>query len=760
MLVLLVLLTPLFVIPQSWADINGAKYLLLAVFLSVAVVAWLIGRLSEGAISLPRNVLLFAAALLPLSYLISALASSAPAQSWVSGAGSQDTVAAVAILFALLALCAIVFATDKNQYTGVFPIRALFASGAVVVLLQVARLFVPAWFTLGGVLAGNASSVVGTWHDLGIFVGLSILLASILWSSPSVARGYWRVSIIALGICSFMLLIVIGMQDVWFILSGALFLFALYQWGSALFHERRSIIDAFWRGAVSLLIAVLAVSSGFGNVFLYNHLPTQLQVSQTEVRPSWQGTFAVGQRVFNSNGLIFGSGPNTFARAWQQFKPSGVNQTQFWSSDFSSGVGLVPTSFITVGALAIVAWLALAIALLWRVWQFVRKERLSPARSLAAASLVGSLFLLIFHVLYTPGLTLSMLLFFMLGISVALHVAEAGSAPLRISLKGSPFRSIAGIAFALMCATLILGACVYSARAILSDMLVGKSASDYAQTGNIAHSLALVRSALVAYPDNDAAHRAAIELGLLELQQLMAAGNSASAETLQTTLSQTIQEGLKAVSINSGDYQNWLSLAQLYQSLGGAGVQGAYDNALSAYEKAAGENPTNPLPLVGAAQVAFAQKDATSSLQYLDAAIALKNNLAVAYFLRSQVEAQQNDFTHAVQDAQVAVSLAQQDPLGWYNLGVIFYASGSYDNAAQALRQAVALNTTYANALFVLALADDKLGDGVGAMSAMQEVAKLNPSDATVAQVLANLEAGKPALQAPAAATSTSKKAR
>ena len=181
----------------------------------------------------------------------------------------------------------------------------------------------------------------------------------------------------------------------------------------------------------------------------------------------------------------------------------------------------------------------------------------------------------------------------------------------------------------------------------------------------------------------------------------------------------------------------------------GAGIEGAYDNAKEAYERAILQNPTNPLPQVRIAQLAIGRWDLSVALQHLSKAIALKPNLGAAYFLRSQIEAQQGTFPQGIEDAVIAARLATEDALAWYNLGAILYSAGSYDLAAQALEKAVSLQNNYANAIFILGLSYDKLGRDDSALAAIGAVAQLNPSDATVQQVLTNLKAGKSALEAP-----------
>ncbi len=751
-LILLVGLTPFFVLPAAWAQVNESKLVLASTLIAAAMIAWIVARLSEGAIRIPRNFALAAVALLPIAYLISALLSHAPAESYVSGAGSQDTVVSMILLFALIALCALLFG-KRVSVGGRMFLSAFFAGAGVVVLVQIVRLAFPSWLGLGGVLSGSASSVVGTWHDLGIFLALIVSLTLVLWSSLQFARGYARAGLVVLGVLSFALLFVIDMQDVWYMLAGSAFVLALYQWGSARFHERRRNTTALWRGAVSFFVSVLSLLCALSVIWIGTHLPQPLQIAQTDIRPSWQGTFAVGQKVFSGSGLIYGTGPNTFTEAWGQFKPVSVNQTQFWSVDFSAGVGVIPTSFVTAGLLGILAWTALFAALLVRTYHFVRRDRLSSIRALAAAFLFGAWFVLMFHVFYTPGLALTLLMAAFIGTFLALDAAEEPHEPLYVALHLRTPQRITIVAAVVAVSFSILIASTTAVRAAVSEMLVNKSALDYSQSSDIPHSLALVREALVVYPDNDTAHRAAVELGVLQMQQLLASGTQRDTKALQATLTQTIQDGLNAVSINSHDYQNWLALAGAYAQIGGAGVQGSYANALSAYQKAAHANPTNPLPPLGAAQVAIAENDASSSMAYLNAAIALKPDLAAAYFLRSQVETQQQSYIAAVNDAKAAVSLAQQDPLGWYNLGAILYTEGDYATSVQALTQAVSLENNYANALFLLSLALEKTGNYQQAIIEMQQVVALNPNDQSAAQALMSLEAQTNAPGAAAAST-------
>ena len=749
-LVVLIALMPLFVIPTAWASVVQSKLVLAALLIAIILVFYVIARLAQGTLIVPRDAVFYTSALLPIAYFVSALASGSGAGSYVSGVGMQDTVASMAILFASLACVATLFAGGLRNVLVVF--LAFLGGCSVVVIFQIARLFAPGWLTLGGVLSGSASSIVGSWHDLGILSALVVFFAITLFNSPFLGKRMSTIFLPIIGALALFLTFVIGLSDIWYALGALLILFSFYAAFASGHAEKQVQKNMIHQAIVAFFVGIIALIFGFSGNIVYVHLPNALQIVQAEVRPSWGGTFAVGEKVFAGNGSIFGAGPNSFQNAWGKFKPASINETDFWSTDFNQGVGFIPTSFVTAGALGMFAWLLLFLAVAVHIVRFVR-DKTAGDRTLHACLLGSILFLLGFHIVYTPTLAISLILFFLLGLVVALATADRS----RIFALPLRFSSLAGAltvtVFLVVCAAMLF-ACVVTARAALSDLMIQKAAFDFNTDTNVERALVLVQRALVIYPQNDQAHRAAVELGLQQLQKLIASGNKSDADALKNALSQTIASGLAAVSIDSTDYQNWLSLAGAYQNLASAGVEGAYQNAIAAYEKAAAANPTNPLPLIGAGQVALAEGDATSSVNYLNAAILLKNNLAVAYYLRSQGEGQMGNLQPAIDDAKNAISLAQQDPLGWYNLGTLFYISGDYQNAATALSQAVSLNNTYSNALFMLSLTFNKLNDHDRAILAMQKVVELNPTNGTATSTLASLIA---ASSTPITSTSTTR---
>lgn len=741
---LLCALLPFFFVPAPWTSIPQAKMLLVIALVVLATIAWIGAALSAGSLRVPKSALFFAIPLLPIAYLISALATGGSHLSFIGGTAMQDTVVTVLIWYALFVACTTVLGTGLRPL--VAAVRMFLLSGTVVLLIQVFHLAFPS-FTFGGALVGQAASVIGNWHDLGIFLGLLLFLSIALIPSPVATSRVWRLLLIAIATASAALLVIVNFRDVLIATAAITLVYALYLWVSS--RGTDEVVKRIFTRRIGISLIVVAMLAGlyFAGTIIHSVLPAPLQVTRLEVRPSWQGTFAVGSQVFSQPSTIFfGTGPNTFPREWGLHKPLSVNVTQFWNIDFYSGVGFIPTAFVTVGLLGALAWAAVCLTLLISGWRVFRSRAEASPLNLLRFALVGAAaYLTAFHVLYVPGPALSALTFVLLGAVVAVELI-AGVVKGRVfTLDFGSWRgqilSIVLIVFAF----LVLFGGLQSTRALLSDMLITKAVVAYNTDGDLANASRTVGNALRVWPGNDRGHRAAVELGILQFAQLAASGNTdeAALTQLQNTLTATVQHGLAAVTLGGANYQNWLSLARLYGELAGAGVEGAEEKARTAYEEASKNNPTNPLPLLELAQMDLIQGDDASARERLTAALAIKPDLAVALFLFSQIDARAGDFAAAREKAGAVVQLVPDDPLGWYNLGTILYAEENYENSALAFERAVGLQNDYSNALFLMSASYAYLGRYQDALTALNATLTLNPEAATLPPMISALEKGE-----------------
>lgn len=750
-------LIPFFAFPVAWVTIAQSKMALIALVSVVGTVAIVFSVAYRGSIKISKSPILCAAALLPIAYLVSALASHGGRDSFLGGLGEQDTVAAITLVFALL----FISQHALSERTRIVPsaLRALIAGAAVLIVVQTLHLFVPA-FDLHGAIAGTAGNLVGSWQDLGIFLGLVLFLSLALLGDISFTKLLWRVLAAFSALGSFFLLLVADIPDVWIGLGLVALLYVLVLWRTDYRSLRRiPSAEVFLWVAVVLAAFLLAWQ---GSV-IQRVLPAPLRVMQLEVRPSWKGTLAIGSQVFSQpSDIVFGSGPNTFSIEWGLYKPLSVNTTQFWNADFPAGVGLVPTSLVTEGALGVLAWIAVFLALLWSGVRVLRTRVPEARDSLRLIVFLSALYLAAFNIFYVPAVALTALLFLFLGAVVALEVFLHAGAPSAardwtVPISRKTWSTAVRTAVLLALALCILVAAVYSLLALASDAYVNRAMSAYNTDNDLLGALGDVNSAISIAGDNDRAQRAAVELGLIQLEQLAAQNDTTAAgkARLQAAVAATISHALTAVSVGDRNYQNWLDLATVYGQLEGAGVQDADAYARDAYAHAIAVYPTDPQPLLGLAQIDLAQGSTTEAREELSQALVLKPDIASAYYGLSQIDARAGDLAEAETEATRATQLAPQDPSGWYNLGTVYYALGDYANAVTVLRRAAGLENDYGNALFLLGLSLDKLGQTQDALAALQQVALLDPTDPTPKQAIENIEAGKDALQASTSTTPT-----
>src|SRR3989344_3720012 len=111
LLILLIGLLPFFFVPVAWVTVSRAKIGLVALVLLVVAVLWIIARFLERGVRMPWNIVIGAAALLPLSYAVSVAISGFESISLVGSGREIDTLAFIATAFGALVLAASLFAT-------------------------------------------------------------------------------------------------------------------------------------------------------------------------------------------------------------------------------------------------------------------------------------------------------------------------------------------------------------------------------------------------------------------------------------------------------------------------------------------------------------------------------------------------------------------------------------------------------------------------------------------------------------------------
>lgn len=732
----------------------GTKSLVILLGTLIALALFVVARLSRGNFVVSPTVLTLALWLVPFAYLLSTFFSGTNAGLAFSGLEYEaDTFGFVLTLTVYAALLGLALRRDSDHAS--FFRTAAYAFGAFIgiqaLLVLIARIVPSAIAPL--------SNLAGSFSDAGMIAGVGAIVIMIALRFLGFA-GLKRVLLYGVLALSLFVVALANSMLVWILIG----LTALGLFIESLMRHRSSSDDGELDGVATLaaeldvavgekrplvvpLIALaLSVVFVIGASVVGNALATTFGTSFIDVRPSWQSTFEVGSHVYASSPL-FGSGPATFGEEWLKFRDRSINDTVFWNVDFVSGVGYIPTSMVTTGVLGALAWLGFLglflfigiRALLFRLPQ----ERMM--RFTAIASFAASVSVLTLMMFMVPGPVVLFLGFTAIGIFIASLRYGKERIEWGVAFSRSPR---VGFAAVFVLTLLLLGA-LYAGYAVsvryAAMLAYGAAAQDLSQ-GNLDKADANIRSSL-ALVEDDRSYRLAALSSVARMNMVANATGTSPTETqqqFQVALTAALQVATAATQIAPDNYQNWLALGGVYQSVVPLKIDGAAAAAREAFGRAMQLAPTNAsLPYL-LAQLSIAENDYPGAEGHLFEAIALKRDYTQAILLLSQLQVALGKATEALQAVEAAIYFAPNDPATLFQAGVLRLGTGDRVGAVAALTRAAELNPRYANARYFLAVAHAVSGNTEAAVAELDAVAALSEENAAaVAPDRAALAEGK-----------------
>ena len=740
-------------VPSVEVPFTATKTFLLAVGALITLALYILARLGRGNVIFPPPLLVGALWLPAVAYSLSTAFSGVSLNGALWGSALESDTLGFMLVVAVLGTLAALILRRVEHY------RSYLQAGAyafcAIVVSQIIVLIVGK-FSPGTI--PSSFSIVGSYDDLAFLLGFGIIGTLITFRFLELEKRARRALTIGV-VGALFILAIANVSLVWILLALAalgLFVEAVMQRS-----PRASDADLDEIGGVDetplgndegshslvLPLAVLAVSLFFviGGT-LGSALASAFNVNTLSVRPSWQSTISVAQKTY-ATAPLFGSGPGTFGIEWLKYRDASLNSTAFWNADFPSGIGFVPTSFVTTGALGALAWIALfALFILFGLRLFIQRAPEDAfIRYVAILSLVASLYLFAIAIFALPGSVVLALAFVFAGLFASTARFAAGGWQWGVVFSRSP-RAGFIIVFSL---TILLLASVAAAYTLVGRYIATSSIA-VANNALVAGDLDAADTAAqnsISFAPSPAAYKIQAGIANARLNQILVSTTlsvSAAQQAFQTALSGGISAALTATGLSPLDYQNWIALGNLYAQAVPLGVTGAYESAKESYEKARALNPTNPqIPYI-LAQLDIANKNYQGAKSNLMAAIALKQDYTTAIFLLSQLEVQGGNVKEALAAALAAAYFTPNDPNILFQIGILYAAQNDFTNAASALSAAVDANAQFANARYLLSAVYVKLGDFPKALAQMQAVAALSSENANaVVSQLADLKAGK-----------------
>ena len=665
-LYLLVFLMPIFFLPWTAFPVDFNKQTLLAVFVFLLLIFWLIKVISSGKISFVWNKLSAAVLLLILALGISAIFSSAGFQSFWGMNVEADTF----FNFLLYGLVFFLFSNliSINQLKSVL-ISVLASSGilALLFLIQAFYKVLPWNFTQ---VAGF--NPIGSVQALAVFLGgaFVILMASLISinqpesasiSGKTILKRLTSILPVVLGILLFACIFIINYWVVWLgiVFGLSIILLAMLKRVSANQPESAEISDTR-KFILPMIILVMALMLIFVRVPTANilSLPSEISVTQP-------ASFDIANQTLQESpkNLILGAGPATFAYQYNLHRGTGINLTDFWQIRFSQGSAVLPTLLATTGILGILAILFLIVIFFWQGLKSLRIGEVKPQQLVV---FVGGAYFLLLWFFYSANFSLMFTGFLMLGLWIGSTVKAR-----EFSFTESPQK-----AFMIMLLGLFMIAGSVFGIYVMSQKYA--AAVNYSQGLNLINAeepkldegIAKI-SRTVQLDPKDIYFRNLSQAFLIKINQVLNdddLSQEEKQEIFQQIVSNAEMSANAAVQVNPKNSQNWFQSAIVYENLFILGVEGAEQMAVLNYQKTAELEPKNPqIPLnLGLLYKLAADRSEDEeikeqnfelALTEFKKSIELKNNFAPAYFLTAQIYEARDEKDQALENYEIVLYL-------------------------------------------------------------------------------------------------------
>jgi tetratricopeptide (TPR) repeat protein len=296
--------------------------------------------------------------------------------------------------------------------------------------------------------------------------------------------------------------------------------------------------------------------------------------------------------------------------------------------------------------------------------------------------------------------------------------------------------------------TLCIVVALAAAYSVSSRYIAGTAylhASEALKVNRITDAEKYLQTAMTFDP-SDRVYRLAALTGVASMNQL--AGNTTLPpdelqSQFQVLLTQSIEFALAATQENPRNYENYITLAAVYQSVVPLRVDGAYEKALEAYDQAITLNPSSPATRVLLAQLELSRNDLERAESRLLEAIGLKRNYLQAVLLLARLKIETGDSAEALEATERALVIAKADEISLFQIAIYKLGAGDIKNANSLFTRITEINPQYANAHYFIGVTYALLGEYEKAISALSRVGTLAPENAeSVAADIASLNDG------------------
>lgn len=730
-------LVPLVFVPGLSATLGFTKALVALILgLAAAIFASLAAlRFKTATTVVPIPLLLFWGVVI-VAFLSAFL--SGDVMDAVRGSVFEPQTAGFMAIAALLMTIPLVLQQSKIMM--LYSLTAFAGSLGLVLLYSIIRFFFGPILPLGS-FTQITLTPAGGLNDLAVFSAVAVVVGLItLLQLP--LKNWMKGAVLGLIFAALITLMVANFFLLWIIVGffGLLFLIYVLSRDTLFGKDSETVANNTPLLVIaSLVVCVVSVLFVVAGDFAGARMNALTNVNYIEVRPSIGATLDMIKASY-SDDILLGSGPNRFADVWRSNKDLTINETTFWNVDFQAGFGLIPTMFVTLGLLGGLLIVAFHLSYLYLGYRALLRSDVQDSFWLYAgtASFAAAGIFWLISYLYVPGAAVLLMTALFTGLSFVAYSALVPSANKKIPLASNQRRGFLMMTIAI----------IFVVAAVSTVFSIGKQYAAQAAFANAATNATSVEEFEVGvqrsyqlYTD-DRFLNALNQLRINELQGLLNIAEPSEEDQNRFALlvQQSIALAQEAALRDNSNPQAYIALAEVYNILARAGVEGARDRSLENITAAEERDPKSPTYPYSRAFIDASEGNYDAARESIRISLSRKSNFTPALFLLSQIAVEEGNVEEAIVATRQVVTYESNNPTRYYQLGILLAANNQLDEAIAAYQTALQLNPEYANARYMLGLAYVAQGNSQAALNEFRTVQQNNSENEALRNIINELE--------------------
>jgi tetratricopeptide (TPR) repeat protein/O-antigen ligase len=653
-------ITPLLFLNQTTEFYETPKFIFLTVATVVLIGLTIFSWILKGKVVINKTPLDIPLIALLVIVLISTYLSGTRYQAIYGDFPSIHGSAASWVLYILLYFVTVSNLKDPNRVKNFLYV--IYASATVVALITLSSffgIFLPFDFAKGF----NFTPTGSTFSTIALLMLLLPLpLVSLINPNKYLPRYAATILAILFGIV--------------IILTGSIITYAalLIVFGLSLYVSRGNFSKAgltsfVITSAVIVLTLVLAYTPFAGNKIqkLSASFPKEIQLP---LSISWKTSVSSFR-----DAPFFGTGPGSYLFNFTTYKPAEFNALNYWNFSFGTAQNEFLQVLSTLGMFGFFALVVLCIVILKNsnkilsLTQFhnIKDASQDSIQRALAISAVISILLLAVHTTTLVSLVVTVLIFAALMMSQ--EAIRNKATELSMGLKASMSHSqqfdllpvvifivyLVGAVTLLIRVNTIVTADVYHRLALAQANKNGTLTYQYLQKAETLNPFVDSYRVDMAQTNFALANIIAVQKGPTA-ENPQGSLTDKDKQTIQTLLSQAINEGRASVALSPRSSRNWETLATIYKNITGV-ANNALTFSLDAYGKAIQRDPQNPALRYAVGGLYYTIKNYDMAIRFFTDAVNLKPDYTNAYYSLALAYREKGDFSNAQIIAEQSLTL-------------------------------------------------------------------------------------------------------